>query len=43
MKGLKKMFKGFLQGTWVAQSIKCVPLAQVMISRFWDEAPGQAP
>ena len=27
-----------LCGTWVAQSVKCLPLAQVMILRSWDQA-----
>ena len=27
------------QGTWVAQSVKYLPLAQVMIPGSWDEAP----
>ena len=31
------------EGTWVAQSVKCLPLAQVMISGSWDRAPDQAP
>ena len=29
------------QGVWVAQSVKHLPLAQVMIS--WDQVPLQAP
>lgn len=28
-------------GAWVAESIKCLPVAQVMIP--WDRAPRQAP
>ena len=28
-----------LGGAWVAQSVKCLLLAQVMISGFWDQAP----
>ena len=28
-----------LRGTWVAQLVKHLPLAQVMILRFWDEVP----
>ena len=27
------------QGAWVAQSVKHLPLAQVMISGSWDQAP----
>ena len=30
-------------GTWVAQSVKHLPLAQVMIPESWDGAPHQAP
>ena len=30
-------------GAWVAQSIKRLPLAQVMIPRSWDRTPHQAP
>ena len=29
-------------GTWVAQWVKLLPSAQVMISRRWDQAPHQA-
>ena len=32
-----------LRGAWVAQSCKCLPLAQVMISGSQDGALGQAP
>ena len=28
-----------LSGTWVAQLVKCVLLAQVMILGSWDQAP----
>jgi len=28
--------------TWVAQSVKCLPLAQVMMSGSWDQAPCRA-
>ena len=31
------------RGTWVSQLVKPLPLAQVMISRSWDQAPGRAP
>ena len=27
----------------MAQSVKCLPSAQVMIPQSWDEVPGQAP
>ena len=30
-------------GTWVAQSVKYLPSAQVMISGSWDPAPHWAP
>ena len=30
-------------GSWVGQSIKDVPLAQVMMPGFWDQALHQAP
>ena len=30
-------------GAWVAQSVKHLPLAQVMISESWDQALRQAP
>ena len=30
------------RGTWVAQSVKHLPLAQVMISVSWDQTPRQA-
>ena len=30
-------------GTWVAQLVKRLPLAQIMISGSWDGAPGQVP
>ena len=29
--------------TWVAQSVRCMPLAQVMISGSWDQVPCWAP
>ena len=32
-----------LGGTWVAQSVECLPLAQVMIPEAWDQALHQAP
>ena len=28
-----------IRGTWVDQSVTCLPLAQVMISGSWDQAP----
>ena len=31
--------KKWLRGTWVAQLVKHLPSAQVMISRSWDPAP----
>ena len=36
-------FKCFLRGTWVAQVVKCLPWARVMISGSWDRAPHVAP
>ena len=27
------------RGTWVAQSVKCLPSAQVMIPGCWDQTP----
>ena len=30
-------------GTWVAQSVKCLPSAQVMVPGSWDQAPHRAP
>jgi len=27
------------RGTWVAQSVKCLPSVQVMISGSWGRAP----
>ena len=32
-----------MRGAWVAQSVKCLPSAQVMISGSWDRAPHQVP
>ena len=29
----------FIQGTWVAQSVKHLPSAQVMVLKCWDGAP----
>ena len=31
------------QGTWVTQSVKCLPVAQVMIPGSWDRALHWAP
>ena len=36
-----KMF--IMGGAWVVQSVKHLPLAQVMIPRSWDRVPHQAP
>ena len=30
-------------GAWVAQLVKCLPSAQVMIPGFWDQALHRAP
>ena len=30
------------EGTWVAQSVGCLPVAQVVILGLWDRAPHQA-
>jgi len=30
--------KAKIRGTWVAQSIKCLPTAQIMIPGSWDRA-----
>ena len=30
-------------GTWVAQPLKCLPSAQVVISESWNGVPPQAP
>ena len=32
-------FRNGLWGTWVAQSVKHLPLAQVLIPGSWDRAP----
>ena len=43
---IKQVFKkdlSILRGTWVAQSVKHLPLVQVMIPGPWDGAPYQAP
>ena len=38
------MFKSYCPGgTWVAQLVKRLPLAQVTIPRSWDRALSQAP
>ena len=37
--GLYATFKRSFRGAWVAQSVKHLPSAQVMISRFWDRVP----
>ena len=34
---------GFRRDTWVAQSVKHLPSAQVMISGSWDGVPHRAP
>ena len=36
-------YKSNSRGTWGAQSVKHLPLAQVMISGSWDWAPREAP
>ena len=36
-------FKWVFWGTWVAQSVKWLPSAQVMIPGSWDGAPHLAP
>ena len=35
--------KTYFRGTWVAQLVKSLPSAQVMIPESWDQAPGRAP
>ena len=32
-----------MEGAWVAQSVKHLPLAQVMTPGSWDQVPHQAP
>ena len=39
----EQIFNNQQRGTWVAQSVKHLPLAQVMISGSWDGAPCQGP
>ena len=39
---IQKQQDGF-RGAWVAQSVKCLPSAQVMIPGSWDRAPYRAP
>ena len=36
---LKVVVENGQRGTWVAQSVKHLPSAQVMIPRFWNQAP----
>ena len=43
LKGKKRGKKGKKRGSWGAQSVKRLPLAQVMISRSWDQVLHQAP
>ena len=31
------------RGAWVAQSVKHLPLAQVVVTESWDQDPSQAP
>ena len=38
-----ELIKSSERGTWVAQSVKPLPLAWVMISGSWDRAPLRAP
>ena len=40
---VKTVARWQIQGAWVAQSVKCLPSAQVMIPGSWDGAPRQAP
>ena len=42
-KSHKKSLKTFLRDAWVAQSVKYLPSAQVMILESWDPAQQQAP
>lgn len=35
--------KHLSRGTWVAQSVRCLPLAQVMFPALWDQAPHRVP
>ena len=39
---IKQSFKVSSRGTWVAQWVKPLPSAQVMISGSWDRAPHRA-
>ena len=35
----RKLYRAEIWGIRVAQSVKCLPLAQVMIPGSWDQAP----
>ena len=39
---LSKAKELYYRGAWVAQWVKPLPSAQVMISGSWDQAPNQA-
>ena len=40
---VKEYLKGQRGGTWLAQSVKCLPSAQLMISGSWDRVPHRTP
>ena len=41
--GSGRVSKTSARGTWVVQSVECLPWAQVMIEESWDQAPHWAP